>query len=249
MFHKNERPVEAQKIMPLSKLSLAENGVFITENMMAGLAPDKKKNGIFEKTLRVAISVVCVNFLLAVVLAFGKYYGIVSAGQIQFVANTFIAITAICFVSLTIVISWEMYLTFKNSGANRNSMIDAHILKEEKLLAHIKSSEFSRNELNAYCDRISLCVKQLKERSTIVVIFSALYVALHGLSEATGIDLAGHLGISVLVAAGMGALVLRVQAEKYERLQHVLQRAVAASPLDALRTRSASRRREVLSRK
>ena len=50
MFHKNERPVEAQKIMPLSKLSLAENGVFITENMMAGLAPDKKKNGIFEKT-------------------------------------------------------------------------------------------------------------------------------------------------------------------------------------------------------
>lgn len=249
MLNKNKRLTEAQKIMPFSNLPLAENGVFITENMMAGLAPDKKKNGIFEKTLRVAISVVCVNFLLAVVLAFGKYNGFISAEQIQLVANAFIVITMLCFVALTIVIAWEMYLTFKNSGENRNAMIDGQILKEDKLLAHIKSSEFSRNELNDYCDRISLSVKQLKERSTIVVIFSALYVALHGLSEATGIDLAGHLGISVLVAAGMGALVLRVQAEKYERLQHVLQRAVAASPIDALRTRSASRRREVLSRK
>lgn len=246
MFDKGQPGNKVQSSIIAKELPLLINDVPVTNNFMARLAPDKKKPGLFEKVLLITACVFSLDILLFIVLTFGKQLGYLSDRVIENAAGVFFIVVGFCFTAFVFVVAREAYHMISNKGEYQTLMVDAHRLKEEALFTEIMGSEISRDVLCEFADRIALSIKLLKERSGVIVIVSAVFVAFQALSDSTGFDLPKHFGILILLGAGVVALILMIDIDMQERLHHVLKRAVDKTPVAIAQFGISQRRRKAL---
>lgn len=228
--------------------TIFEEGAFQTRHLISLLARTSKKQKLENKIMTIAVVIfvliVCTAFFVAVLMSEG--YLSAATGNSTLVALTLMCMTLAAVCILWIV--WSLFYLLTKGYEYQGDKIDLLAVADEELLQTIIRNDVPKNVCQLHADRIGLTVKQWRERATIFTIFVALATALQVVGTKTGFHFFDSMGWALVFGGGLGALLLKIQAERFERLQAVLERAAISQPPSAPRVRINQSRRDKLRR-
>lgn len=227
--------------------NLVENGIPNTKAMLTFLSSNKTKSW-HEKAFNWLVFRALGFYLLGTVfLALNKKYQFLSPEwhQNMFVVITF-AVAAGLFVAFILGSIWVVEL-FRKGDEYQSERVDTQVAQENRLLEALKQYSLSDSVLVEHGNRLAFAVKQWRERTALVAIFGAIAAGSQVLGTSMGFPLLVHIGWSCVIGGGLGALLLKIHSDRFERLSRVMLRVVPGHVDLRSRTTNSSRRRQSLS--
>ncbi len=226
--------------------NLVENGIPNTKAMLAFLSSNKEK-AWHEKAFHwLSFGGLGFHLFGAVFLALDKKYQYLSAEwhQITFVLLT-IGVAAAMSVAFILGSIWFVEL-FRKGDEYQCNKVDRQIAQENRLLEALKQYSLSSEALIEHGNRLAFAVRQWRERTTLVAIFGAIAAGSQVLGTSMGFPLLVNLGWSCVIGGGLGAMLLKIHSDRFERLSRLILSANTGSVNVRYRTAISMRRDNAL---